>query len=297
MNLLNGMSGDTNGGICLKEHRSYYTYTTNNSGGICYDVTGYTQEDYITGTYVLPKLNTNPYYSIDIYDETLVLTITGTSMSTWGVDYINALVTTGYTSYDGSTTEERVIFDQSGNTFYKIDHSENSTICGIDTSEKWAIFDSISDGYWSPGINSYYYNELDDCGLVTDKGIVVLCNINELSNTSNTFKYVEKCYNKLLTPSVTTGLEVDDITTNSAIVYGDVTSEGSAAITDIGFCYSIFTNPTIDDIKSSIGVGSGPFSIELANLISDTLYYARAYAINSIGVSYGNEIFFKTDII
>jgi hypothetical protein len=57
---------------------------------------------------------------------------------------------------------------------------------------------------------------------------------------------------------------------------------------------SLVANPTIQDIRVQIGKGEGEFAIVLTKLKPFTNYFIRAYAINEIGVSYGNELNFKT---
>jgi hypothetical protein len=41
-------------------------------------------------------------------------------------------------------------------------------------------------------------------------------------------------------------------------------------------------------------VGSGAFTASITGLLPNTTYYARAYAINAIGTSYGDNVNFKT---
>ncbi len=94
-------------------------------------------------------------------------------------------------------------------------------------------------------------------------------------------------------PVITT--TVSSITTTSALSGGNVTSDGNAAVTERGVCYSTTPNPTTASYKriDSSG-GTGSFS-SLLNLQCDTRYYVRAYAINSVGTAYGNEISFITE--
>jgi uncharacterized protein (TIGR02145 family) len=49
-------------------------------------------------------------------------------------------------------------------------------------------------------------------------------------------------------------------------------------------------NPTLSDDYSEDGSGSGNFISSITGLTDNTVYYVRAYATNSIGTSYGNEI-------
>ena len=94
-------------------------------------------------------------------------------------------------------------------------------------------------------------------------------------------------------PSVTTGVTTN-ITWSSAICGGNVTSDGGANVTERGVCWSTGQNPTISDNKTSNGTGSGSFTCFLTGLTPLTTYYVKAYAINSVGISYGEVLSFKT---
>ena len=97
-----------------------------------------------------------------------------------------------------------------------------------------------------------------------------------------------------MAPSVTTD-SVTGITKNSAILIGNVTNDGGAAVTEKGFCWSTNPTPTFtDNVKTANTTGTGSFSDTLTGLTSNTTYYVRAYAINSADTSYGLEKSFKT---
>jgi uncharacterized protein (TIGR02145 family) len=88
---------------------------------------------------------------------------------------------------------------------------------------------------------------------------------------------------------------ISAITTTSATSGGNITSDGRASITARGVVWSTNTNPTISlSTKTTDGTGSGSFSSTLTNLTPKTTYYVRAYASNSAGTGYGNEISFTT---
>ena len=53
-------------------------------------------------------------------------------------------------------------------------------------------------------------------------------------------------------------------------------------------------NPTIASDKTTKGTGIGTFLSNLTDLSPNTTYYVRAYATNSIGTAYGNEVSFST---
>ncbi|MCF8317286.1 MAG: hypothetical protein K9I02_00945 [Haliscomenobacter sp.] len=95
-------------------------------------------------------------------------------------------------------------------------------------------------------------------------------------------------------PSLST-TEISSITTTSATSGGNIISDGGASITARGVVWSTSTNPTITlSMKASNGTGTGSFSSILTNLAPKTTYYVRAYATNSAGTGYGNEITFTT---
>jgi hypothetical protein len=82
---------------------------------------------------------------------------------------------------------------------------------------------------------------------------------------------------------------------NTASSGGAVISDGGAAVTLRGVCWSTNQNPTADLATKTIdGSGSGVFSSSLTGLNPATTYFVRSYATNSVGTAYGNEISFTT---
>ena len=94
-------------------------------------------------------------------------------------------------------------------------------------------------------------------------------------------------------PSVTTS-DPTNVSSTTATVGGNVTSDGGAAVTERGVVYSTSQNPTTSSSKKTSGSGTGSFSVSLSGLSKSTIYYVRAYAINSRGVSYGEQKSFAT---
>lgn len=91
---------------------------------------------------------------------------------------------------------------------------------------------------------------------------------------------------------------VTDITQTSATSGGNVTSDGGSAVTSRGVCYGKNSNPTIDfDLKTENGTGAGEFGSSLTGLEAGTKYFVRAYATNSKGTGYGNEVSFTTQAV
>jgi hypothetical protein len=88
---------------------------------------------------------------------------------------------------------------------------------------------------------------------------------------------------------------ISAILQNSASSGGTIGSDGGAAITSKGVCWSNLTSaPTIADSRSVNGTGSGAFISPIAGLFANTTYYLRAYATNSVGTTYGNTFSFTT---
>ncbi|MDD4641356.1 MAG: hypothetical protein PHF92_08390 [Bacteroidales bacterium] len=105
--------------------------------------------------------------------------------------------------------------------------------------------------------------------------------------------FFDGCANKPTTPILTTN-EVSDISCNSAISGGIITSDGGETIIEKGVCWSTNINPEISDNKTSDGSGNESFTSFLADLQPKTRYYVRAYASNSVGTAYGNTLSFES---
>ncbi|MCX6306700.1 MAG: hypothetical protein NT040_17170 [Bacteroidetes bacterium] len=94
-------------------------------------------------------------------------------------------------------------------------------------------------------------------------------------------------------PTVTTAA-VTGITQTTAVSGGNVTSDGGAAVTARGVCWSTSSNPTTANSKTTDGSGTGTFTSTLTGLTFNTFYHVRAYAVNSVGTAYGTEVTFTT---
>jgi uncharacterized protein (TIGR02145 family) len=97
----------------------------------------------------------------------------------------------------------------------------------------------------------------------------------------------------ILIPTVTTS-PISNIAQTSATSGGNVTSDGGATVSARGVCWSTSSNPTTTNSHTSDGSGTGAFTSNLTGLSANTFYYVRAYATNSVGTAYGNEITFTT---
>jgi uncharacterized protein (TIGR02145 family) len=98
-------------------------------------------------------------------------------------------------------------------------------------------------------------------------------------------------------PILTTS-PVTSITTISAIGGGNITDTGGTNVIVSGIVWSNSPNPTIDlSTKTVNGSGTGIFTSNISSLTPISKYYVRAYARNTKGTAYGDEISFTTPSI
>jgi hypothetical protein len=149
---------------------------------------------------------------------------------------------------------------------------------------------------------------------VTDYGIINNADVTNFSDTSVsagvTYSYRVSSFNSVgksltysnevtltptaapLLPTLTT-TAASSITLTTATSGGNISSDGGAAITARGVCWSTNVNPTIAlSTKTNDGAGTGSFVSNITGLTASTTYYARAYATNNAGTAYGDQITF-----
>ena len=101
----------------------------------------------------------------------------------------------------------------------------------------------------------------------------------------------------ITTPTVTTQ-SADQITITSIRGNGNITDTGGKNCTRRGFCYKVGTSgdPTVsDNVAYDDGYyETGTFTKIISGLSPETSYRLRAYAVNSIGTSYGDTVDVKT---
>ncbi|MCX6225900.1 MAG: T9SS type A sorting domain-containing protein [Bacteroidia bacterium] len=140
--------------------------------------------------------------------------------------------------------------------------------------------------FWSADVSGAWGRTLTHNSVGVDRynrekmlGFSVRC----LKNTTETASF----------PTVNT-VSVIEISPSSATGGGNVTADGNASVTGKGICWSTSQNPTKNNAHTSDGTGTGSFTSSLYGLSDNTVYYVRAYATNSVGTSYGNQVGFKT---
>jgi uncharacterized protein (TIGR02145 family) len=86
------------------------------------------------------------------------------------------------------------------------------------------------------------------------------------------------------------------ISDSSVLLGGEITFDGGATVTQRGIAYSTTSNPDISSNITIDGSGTGAFTASISGLSPATTYYARAYAINSVGTAYGQQVNFTTRV-
>ena len=108
-----------------------------------------------------------------------------------------------------------------------------------------------------------------------------------------------RCLSDFVRPTTVPGVStspVSYISNSAATSGGNISSDGGAAVTARGVCWNTSANPTIANSKTTDATGTGIFTSLLTGLVPGTTYYVRAYAVNSAGTAYGNEISFITTV-
>ena len=122
---------------------------------------------------------------------------------------------------------------------------------------------------------------------IMKKSILILFTVVFLTSCSKDDDLVDNT----TVPTLTT-LAITEITPTSATSGGDITDAGGADITAKGVCWNTSPSPTILDFTTDEGNNPSNYTSSISGLIVNTTYYVRAYATNSKGTGYGNELEF-----
>lgn len=101
---------------------------------------------------------------------------------------------------------------------------------------------------------------------------------------------------RLLVPLQLSTMPISSITETGAISGGNI-SETGTPITSRGVCWNTTGLPTKDlttKTEETDTFFTGLYSANISGLSPNTVYHVRAYATNSVGTAYGNEITFTT---
>jgi uncharacterized protein (TIGR02145 family) len=143
----------------------------------------------------------------------------------------------------------------------------------------WTSSESSNDASWNRFL-SYYHPKSGRNTTYKSSGLSVRC----LRDTG-----------QIVTSPVVSTDSLMVISQTSAYGGGEVINNGGADIYNYGLCWNYSGSPTIADSNTMVGLGSMSFNTQLVNLIPDSIYFVRAFASNSAGTGYGNEIQFTIE--
>jgi len=144
------------------------------------------------------------------------------------------------------------------------------------------------------------------------------CNWGEITGLSGKYRYIKFAFTRSNKWTMLSELEVygespptldttatTDITQESATLNGDITDTGGENADERGFVYDTVSHgdpgniaPASSDypnnVKETGDYGTGIFNLSATSLDVGQIYYVRAYAHNSGGYAYGDEVSFET---
>jgi hypothetical protein len=113
-----------------------------------------------------------------------------------------------------------------------------------------------------------------------------------LADIALAFLFLTACKKDIL-PTVTTKA-VTNIAETTVTCGGTIVSDGGASIIAKGVCWTTTVNPTTSNATINYGGGNDEFTSNIIYLTSGTSYHVRAYATNSVGTAYGEDVSFST---
>ena len=161
----------------------------------------------------------------------------------------------------------------------------------------WILTDQISGGRYNketvPGAVGSFSKNIAGLNPNTSYSFAAFATNSEGTSTGST--QIFKTYPKVKAPTVRTDT-ASNVAANSAILNGNVTSDGDTLIIERGFYWSSVNKiPDAGDNKEIVSGTTGSFSHNITSLIANTTYYFVAFATNSEGTSTGDTQSFKTD--
>lgn len=97
---------------------------------------------------------------------------------------------------------------------------------------------------------------------------------------------------KLSTPTLSIAPYPTTMTEDGFEIIGTLQATGGAQVTEHGHCWGLKPLPTIADSQTKFGnrLELGDFTSTITGLKPNTTYYVRAYAVNSQGVAYSEDV-------
>jgi len=144
-------------------------------------------------------------------------------------------------------------------------------------------------GYYA----GYWWSATENWGRIIYCRSSDISALYDVSTTGCSVRCVKGEPEPAVLPTVTT-MAPSNVTSTLANSGGTAKCNVGASITSRGICWSTSANPTTADSKTIDGTGAGTFTSLIDGLSANTTYYIRAYAVNSVGTAYGDQLILKT---
>ena len=190
-----------------------------------------------------------------------------------------------YTSADGLTFKAEPVIPSDNN------HNWTGNLM-VDLTGKLRFYGSGNKLWYSNSSDGFSWSAFTDTNINGGDPSVL-----QLETNRFLMIYVGEQYSSVTSqiPTITTST-ISNLGSTTATSGGNVSADGGSTVTARGVVWSTNPTPVISlSTKTSNGSGTGTFSSSLTSLSPNTTYYVRAYATNSAGTAYGNEISFKTN--
>lgn len=176
-------------------------------------------------------------------------------------------------------------------TFYFFNNSDESTSYTISNVPAWLSFNKTNGAVAASG------NEAVTATVNRSSVSVGAYNqnvtISYSGKTHGTVSLSIKMQKVVLSPpAVSIVRTAENIKQTSFDISGNITATGGSEVTNYGHCWNTAGNPTINDSKTDLGTTSAicSFKSTAENLNTYTTYYVRAYAKNTQGISYSEQV-------
>lgn len=183
-------------------------------------------------------------------------------------------------------------------TFYCFNNSDADCSYEISNIPVWASFSKIK-GVVKGGSNDSFTVAVDRDGISAgnySQNITIVYS-GRTKGGENLLLKMSKVV--LSAPTVSTATSAINVTKNTFDIDGAIVATGGSQVISYGHCWNTTGSPTISDNKTNLGITSdaGSFRSNVTNLAMNTTYYVRAYATNSLGTSYSEQITVTTQDI
>lgn len=221
-------------------------------------------------------------HTIKVFSLTIILAMAATSCQEIEIDKTPQIKTVNITDITGTSAIANGEITDIGEGILEYGHCwgafKNPTVAGLKSS--FRSVDTIglfTTALYSLEADSTYYVR----SYCIDKSGVIYGNSIHFTTQSPSL------------PEITTGKIVSNDTT-SLTIKGKIHALGigQKPVDNYGHCWSTKPNPTTEDFKTNFGASSDTITYvsKVDSILSNTTYYIRAYAINEVGIAYGNEI-------